>query len=210
MVGEKEGSRRYADLNNDGYLNEADKAYLGSAIPKFFGGFSTNLSYKNIELVAFFSYSVGNKIFNFFEMNNGSMFGRNNLPKAMFDKRYRIITPDMSPELAQSIRANNEVTQVQVAGTVLDPRESTDYYIEDGSFLRCRDITVSYLLPGKWLKVLGLSSLKTYLNFQNLFTITKYSGYNPEVNSGSGLVRGIDQGTTPVGRGMRFGLNANF
>lgn len=210
QVGEKEGSRRYADLNNDGYLNDADKVYLGSAIPKFFGGFSTNLSYKNIELVAFFSYSVGNKIFNYYEITNNSMSGKNNLPKTIFDKRYRIITPDMSPELAQSIRANNEVTQVQVAGTLLDPRESTDYYIEDGSFLRCRDITVSYLVPARWLKVLGLSSLKTYLNFQNLFTITKYSGYNPEVNSDAGLVRGVDRGTTPVGRGIRFGLNANF
>lgn len=210
QVNVKEGARRYADLNNDGVLNNDDKVNLGSAIPKFFGGFNTKLSYKNLELVAFFSYSVGNKIFNYYEITNNSLAGKNNLPKAIFDKRYRIITPDMSPEEAQRVRANNETTQVQVAGTVLDPRESTDYYIEDGSFLRCRDITLSYLLPQKWLKVLGISSLKTYVNVQNLFTITKYSGYNPEVSSGSGLARGIDQGTTPVGRGFRFGLNANF
>jgi TonB-linked SusC/RagA family outer membrane protein len=210
QVNVKEGARRYADLNNDGYLNNDDKVNLGSAIPKFFGGFSTNFSYKNLELVAFFSYSVGNKIFNYYEITNNSLAGKNNLPKAIFDQRYRIITPDMSPEEAQRVRANNEITQVQVAGTVLDPRESTDYYIEDGSFLRCRDITISYLLPEKWLKALGVSSLKTYVNVQNLFTITKYSGYNPEVSSGSGLARGIDQGTTPVGRGFRFGLNANF
>lgn len=210
QVNVREGARRFADLNNDGYLNDADKVNLGSAIPKFSGGFSTNLSYKNLELVAFFSYSVGNKIFNFYEITNNSMAGRNNLPKEIFDRRYRIITPDMSPEVAQKVRENNQVTQVQVAGTTLDPRESTDYYIENGSFLRCRDITVSYLFPSKWLKVWGLSSVKTYLNFQNPFTITKYSGYNPEVNSDSGLSRGIDRGTTPVGRGIRFGLNANF
>ncbi|WP_316837282.1 TonB-dependent receptor [Pedobacter nutrimenti] len=210
QVGVKEGTRRYADLNNDGYLNEQDRSYLGSALPKFFGGFSTNLSYKNLELVAFFSYSVGNKIFNYYEINYSSMAGTNNIQKDIFDKRYRIITPGMSPEEAEKIRQNNRTTMVQVAGTVLDPRESTDYYIEDGSYLRCRDITLSYLFPEKWLKGMKLASLKAYVNVQNPFTITKYSGYNPEVNTQGGLSRGVDGGTTPMGRGIRFGLNANF
>lgn len=209
--GVKEGARRYADLNNDGLLNDADRTYLGSALPKFFGGFSSSIAYKNFELSTFFSYSVGNKIFNYYEIyNSGSYGGLANFRKDLFDQRYRMITPDMNEKEVEQVRKNNNVTKVQVSGTILNPRESTDYYLEDGTYLRCRDITLSWTMPASIIKRLNLAGVKCYANFQNMFTLTSYSGYNPEVNTGTGLSRGVDGGTTPITRSVRLGINVNF
>jgi TonB-linked SusC/RagA family outer membrane protein len=210
QVGVTEGARRYADLNNDSLLNDKDRTFIGSALPKYFGGFSSTFSYKNFELTTFFSYSVGNKIFNLFEMTSGTMSGLSNTRKAIFDQRYQVIYPDTDPGKIDAIRARNATTRVSVSGTVLDGRESTDYYIEDGSFLRCRDVTLGYNLPAKWLKQIKLGQLKAYFNIQNLFTLTNYSGYNPEVNTRGGLARGVDDGTAPMRKTFRFGFTANF
>ncbi len=210
QVGVKEGTRRFADINNDGLLNDADRTYIGSALPKYFGGFNSSLSFKQFDLTTFFSYSVGNQIFNMFDMSTGSMSGLVNTRKAVFDNRYQMIYPDTDPKLIDQIRARNLTTQVPVAGTILDARESTDYFIEDGSYLRCRDITLAYNLSGKIVKKLKLTSLRAYVNVQNPFTITKYSGYNPEVNTRGGLARGVDDGTSPIGRVYRFGFTVNL
>jgi TonB-linked SusC/RagA family outer membrane protein len=210
QVGVKEGTRRFADINNDGLLNDADRTYIGSALPKYFGGFNSSVSYKQFELSTFFSYSVGNQIFNMFDMSTGSMSGLVNTRKSVFDNRYQMIYPDTDPKLIDEIRAKNLRTQVPVAGTILDARESTDYFIEDGSYLRCRDITLAYNLSGQLVKKLKLTSLRAYINVQNPFTITKYSGYNPEVNTRGGLARGVDDGTSPIGRVYRFGFTVNL
>jgi len=210
QVGVKEGTRRFADLNNDGLLNDADRTYIGSALPKYFGGFNSTIGYKEFELSTFFSYSVGNQIFNMFDMITSPMSGLVNTRQAVFDSRYQMIYSDTDPKLISQIRAKNLTTQVPVAGTILDARESTDYYIEDGSYLRCRDITLAYNLSGKLLKRLKLTSLRAYINVQNPFTITKYSGYNPEVNTRGGLARGVDDGTSPIGKVYRFGFTVNL
>lgn len=210
QVGVSEGARRYADLNNDSLLNDKDRTFIGSALPKYFGGFSSSLSFKNIEISTYFSYSFGNQIFNMFEMTAGSMSGLTNTRKEIFANRYQVIYPNTDPALISAIRENNNRTKVAVAGTVLDGRESTDYYIENGSFLRCRDITIGYNLPSTILKKLKFSQFKAYVNIQNPFTITKYSGYNPEVNTRGGLARGVDDGTSPISRSFRFGFTANF
>ncbi len=211
QVGAKEGARRYADLNNDGLLDDKDRTYLGSALPKYFGGFSTTVAYKGFELATFFSYSVGNKIFDYYEFNALTLNrGQANIRKAIYDERYRMITPDMSPEEADRIRLNNSTTKTQVAGSIYDARESTDYYLYDGTYLRCRDITLSWTLPLTLVKRMRVSSVKFYANCQNLFILTSYPGYSPEVNTRGGLARGIDDGTSPMGRVYRMGLNVIF
>jgi TonB-linked SusC/RagA family outer membrane protein len=208
--GAQQGARKYEDTNGDNILNDLDRTYIGSALPKFFGGFSSNFSFKSFELSSFFSYSYGNKIFNLFETNVGLMNGFGNVKKSTFENRYRVIYSDTDPVLAEQYRANNATTKVMVAGTVLDGRESTDYFIEDGSYLRCRDITLKYSLPNKWIKSANLDNVRLYINLQNAFTITNYSGLNPEVNTGSGLARGVDSGTSPVGRTLRFGFTVDL
>ncbi len=210
MPSAKEGDRRYADLNNDNLLSDADRTYIGSALPKYFGGFNINISYKSFDLSSFFSYSIGSQIFNTYQITYGNMSGNANIRKDVFDKRYRVIYPDTDTKLIDAIRANNLKTNVSVAGSTLEAREATDYYIEDGSYMRCRDITIGYRLPYKLVKKAGLSSMKAYINLQNVFMITKYSGLNPEVSSRGGLVRGVDDGSAPLSRGLRIGFNANF
>lgn len=207
----REGDRRYADLNNDGLLDDNDRTYLGSALPKYFGGFSSTVGYKGFELAAFFSYSVGNKIFDYYEFNTMSYNrGMSNMRQDLFDRRYRIVTPDMNAEEAALIRKSNERALVQVAGSLNDPRESTDLYLENGSFLRCRDVTLTWALPASFAQRLKVSGIRVYANCQNLFILTSYPGYNPEVNTASGLSRGVDGGTSPMGRVYRLGLNVNF
>ncbi|MDF2193492.1 TonB-dependent receptor [Paraflavitalea sp. CAU 1676] len=211
QTGAREGDRRYADLNNDGLLDDKDRTYLGSALPKYFGGFSSTISYKGLELATFFSYSVGNKIFDYYEFNTMSLNrGQANIRKDIFDRRYRMITPTMSAEEADKIRLHNERANIQVPGSLYDPRESTDLYLEDGTYLRCRDITLSWALPASWMKRIKVAGVKFYANCQNLFILTSYPGYNPEVNTSGGLARGVDGGTSPLGRVYRFGLNVNF
>lgn len=211
QVGAKEGDRRYADLNNDGLLDDKDRTYLGSALPKYFGGFSSTLSYESFELATFFSYSVGNKIFDQYEFNAFSLNRQQaNLRKDVYDQRYRIITPEMSAEEAAMVRRNNETTKTQVSGSTYDVRESTDYYLSDGSYLRCRDITLSWSLPASFTKRIKISGAKIYGNCQNAFILTSYSGYSPEVNTASGLARGVDGGISPQSRVFRLGVNVNF
>jgi len=208
----KEGDRRYADLNNDGLLNDNDRTWLGSSIPKYFGGFNFMLSYKSFELNTFFSYAVGHKIFNYFEISWGNLNGNNNVMKSTFDQRYRYIFPDTDPALAEAYRKHNATTRVSVAGTTLEQREATDYYIEKGDYIRCRDISLSYRLPAKFAKRLKAESIRFYGNVQNLFIITNYRGFNPEVGAGSGggFLRGVDNGSAPLNKSIRFGFNVNL
>jgi TonB-dependent starch-binding outer membrane protein SusC len=204
----REGERRFEDLNGDGLLNDLDRTWLGSALPKYFGGVNTTIGYKNFELTAFFSYAVGHQIFNQFEINWGTMTGLNNVRRDTYDKRYRYVFPGTDPKIAEEIRERNKTATAPVAGTTADQRESTDHFIEKADFFRCRDLSLSYKLPNKISKKLHLQDVQFYGNVQNLFIITKYSGFNPEIgaSSGRGFARGMDNGAAPLAKSYRFGF----
>jgi TonB-dependent starch-binding outer membrane protein SusC len=204
----REGERRFEDLNGDGLLNDMDRTWLGSALPKYFGGVNTTIGYKNFELTAFFSYAVGHQIFNQFEINWGTMTGLNNVRRDTYDKRYRYVFPGTDPKTAEEIRERNKTATAPVAGTTADQRESTDHFIENADFFRCRDLSLSYKLPNKISKKLRLQDVQFYGNVQNLFIITKYSGFNPEIgaSSGRGFARGMDNGAAPLAKSYRFGF----
>ncbi len=204
----REGERRFADLNGDGLLNDLDRTWLGSALPVGFGGFNTTVNYKNFELSAFFSYAYGHQIFNQFQINWGTMTGLNNVRKDAFDNRYRYVFPGMDPKLAAEIRESNKYATAVVPGTTADQRESTDYFIENADFFRCRDLSLSYKLPPSITKRLKVQNIQVYGNVQNLFIITKYTGFNPEIgaSSGRGFARGMDNGAAPLAKAYRFGF----
>jgi TonB-dependent starch-binding outer membrane protein SusC len=208
----REGERRYADLNNDGLLNDLDRTWLGSALPKGFGGVNTTITYKNFELTAFFSYAYGHQIFNQFEINWGTMTGLNNVRKDTYDRRYRYVFPGTDPRVAEEIRERNKNATAVVAGTTADQRESTDYFIEDANFFRCRDISLSYKLPANITKRLRVQDIQVYGNIQNLFIITRYTGFNPEIgaSSGRGFARGMDNGASPLAKAFRFGFSVTL
>ncbi len=205
----REGERRYADLNGDDLLNDLDRTWLGTALPKAFGGINTTINYKNFELTAFFSYAYGHQIFNQFEINWGTMTGLNNVREDTYNRRYRYVFPGTDAKTADEIRESNKKATAVVAGTTADQRESSDYFIEKGDFFRCRDINLSYKLPISIIKKLKIQDIQVYGNIQNPFIITKYTGFNPEVgaSSGRGFARGMDNGSAPLAIAYRFGFN---
>jgi TonB-dependent starch-binding outer membrane protein SusC len=208
----KEGDPRYADLNNDGLLTNDDRVVIGSALPKFTGGMRTELSYQNFTLNAFFNFSYGNQIFNqnAWTMTDMSGTNSNNVYQRAYDDRYIPMTSVKDESKRAAIAANNLVTKTAAAGALLDRREVADYYIEDGSFIRLKDINIGYTLPNSLLKKIKVGSLKVYVNLQNMATWTKYTGLNPEVNTGSLATRGLDNGSYPLFKNYRFGVNATF
>ena len=208
--GVKVGDRRYADIDNDGRLTDNDRVYIGSALPQYSGGFSSTFAYKGLELSAFFTYSYGNKVFNQLNWTLTSMNGLNNVLQRVYDDHYIPITASMDPATQAATIAKNSTTKTMQAGASIDSREVTDYYVENASYLRCRDITLSYNVPVKWLNRLRISRVNVYLNVQNAFTITPYEGYNPEGNYGTGLARGLDNGTYPLARTIRLGATVSF
>jgi TonB-dependent starch-binding outer membrane protein SusC len=208
----KEGDMRFADLNNDGLLTNDDRVNIGSALPKFTGGMRTEMTYKNFSLNAFFNFSYGNQIFNqnAWTMTDMSGTNANNVYQRAYDDRYIILSNVTDASKLESIKANNLITKTAGAGALLDRREVADYYVEDGSFIRLKDINIGYTIPNVLLKKLKISSLKVYVNLQNMATWTNYTGLNPEVNTGSLSTRGLDNGSYPLFKNYRFGVNATF
>ena len=210
--GAREGDRRYADLNGDGLLTNDDRVFIGNALPKFTGGFRTELSYKKLDIAAFFSFSYGNQVFNQLDWTLTNMDGFGNTYKKTYNDRYIYINNSGITDAAEieRIKAHNYQTRTNTAGSTFDLREVTDYFIEDGSFIRCKDINISYTLDSKLVKRMKMSFVKVYFNLQNMFTYTNYSGYNPEVNGGSLATKGLDNGSYPLNKTYRLGLNITF
>jgi TonB-dependent starch-binding outer membrane protein SusC len=208
----KEGDPRFADLNGDGLLTNDDRVAIGSALPKFTGGMRSELSYQGFTLNVFFNYSYGNQIFNqnAWTMTDMSGTNNNNVYQRAYDDRYIFPATITEESKRAAILANNEITKTPAAGATLDRREVSDFFIEDGSFIRLKDINLGYTLPNAWLKKMKVSNFKVYVNLQNMATWTKYTGLNPEVNTGSLSTRGLDNGSYPLFRNYRFGVNAMF
>jgi TonB-linked SusC/RagA family outer membrane protein len=187
------GELMYRDLNNDGKVSSTDKTYIGDPNPDFVFGLTNTLSWKNFNLSIFLQGSYGNDIFNASKYETEGMFDLKNQSTRVLD-RWR--TP-------------GQITDVPKAGFYIEP---SSHVIEDGSYLRVKDITLSYNFTGGLLQRIGVTRLQPYFTMQNLLTWTKYSGMDPEVNQwgNSGAVQGIDWGTYPHSRTFVFGLNVEF
>jgi len=205
QVGAKEGSRRYADLNGDNILNEEDATVIGSSLPLFTGGFSTSLTYKGVSLSANFAFSYGNDVYNMVTSTLGNTVSEYNLLRRIYNKRYQYLTSDMDDETRQRIMISNAYAIAPPVGLYQDMSTYSNWNIEDGSFFTCREISLSMALPKKLVKKMSLSSFNVFANCTNPLMLTQYTGYNPEVASGSGLVRGVDTGAYPISRTIMFG-----
>jgi hypothetical protein len=206
------------DYNQDGVINQDDREYLGSPLPKYTIGFGNTFSYKNFDLNVFVTGSYGNKVLNFLNIaidnpnTTGNLTRRSGMDYAHLD-------------LIDASGSTTDVHNVYVAGgDPTMPRMSlndvnsnnrlSSRFVEDGSFLRLQNVNLSYTLPRKWLSKTGLASAKLYVNGQNLYTLTHYSGYDPEVGmtkdqysatSQNALLNGIDPGRYPMPRSITFG-----
>jgi hypothetical protein len=183
------GDIKYKDFNNDGKIDEKDKTIIGNPNPKFFGGLSTIFSFKGFELSALFTYSIGNDAFNYVKYKEESMDTYNNQFKSVLN-RWTANKPSVSMPRAS-------------IGDLTGNTLFSDRWIEDASYIRLKQLTLSYALPGtRFYKGLTL-----FTTASNLLTITKYSGYDPEfmyMNNPFGM--GIDYGSIPQTRSFIIGL----
>lgn len=205
------GDRKFIDQNGDGVITDADRVSLGSPLPKFYGGINLSSEYKGFDFNLFFNYSVGNKILNFVKRNLISMggegsIGLQNVGKEFYDNRWTETNPtNKYPRAVWSdVSGNSRVS---------------DAFVEDGSYLRLKNIEVGYTLPANILKKASISKLRIFASVQNLFTITGYSGMDPEIGqsissstgvAGGVTASGVDVGIYPYSRFFTMGFNLEF
>jgi TonB-dependent starch-binding outer membrane protein SusC len=193
------GRFRYLDANDDGKIDDNDRVHLGNANPDFTAGFNLGISYKNFDFTAFFYGSFGNEVVN--------------VPKTQTDFYNNDRSAKSKSLLYDSWTPNNVDATIPIAE--LDYNFSNgqvvnSYVIEDGSYLRNKSMILGYILPLAWLEKNHIEKLRVYVQVANLFTITKYSGLDPEL-SGNSAAFGIDTGNFPNNqRQFLFGMNLNF
>lgn len=218
------GFLKIKDLDGNGVINDADRKVLGNATPDFQGGFGVNVTYKGFDLSTFFDYQVGNEVYNTgkIQYNQFRRITYGNLLTTMSsDKRFTYVDVDgqytgipggIVTDLNQLAEMNEGKTMWTHNSFGVAQALISDFAIEDGSFLRLNNVTLGYTLPKKMISKIGLSQFRIYATGRNLHIWTKYSGYDPDVNSQSRdpLTPGVDYSSFPKSRSYTFGLNATF
>jgi TonB-dependent starch-binding outer membrane protein SusC len=192
------GDVNWDDVNKDGIIDDNDRQIIGHGAPKVVGGLSNTITYKNISLSAFFSFSFGNDIYKRSVASNNSWV-------------LSAITRGDPRIVAQSWIApgDNAKYPMLFDSKVENTRQTSSLWIEDGSFIRLKNLRLSYDFPKKWLKPLQISSLNVYGMLQDFFTWTNYSMFDPEM-AASGYNYGMDVNVYPRAKSMLVGLNINF
>lgn len=190
------GNIKAVDMNEDGVVDEKDKTILGNPNPDFTYGFQTRIAWKDLSVSASFNGVHGNQILN---------------------TNIRYYTPsrqagNLTQEAFRNIWTEENHSNLYPSATANVKNVVYDRYIEDGSYLRCSDITLNYTLPKSWMKKIGFQNIGVFASVKNAFVITNYSGYDPEINSFAfdGLRPGIDMNAFPSQRSYVFGLNVTF
>lgn len=194
--GVQPGDMRIIDTNGDGEINDKDRTNLGSGIPTFIGGFNFELTYKGFDLSSDVQVTAGNKIYNAKESIRTDLY---NFEQHVFDRWHGEGTSNSEPRVS----------------TELYNYQPSDRFIQNGSFVRLRTVTLGYTIPQKLASLLKMKQARIYVRGNNIFTWTKYTGYSPEISgpdgrSGDVLSAGIDNGVYPVSRILSAGLNVTF
>lgn len=190
--GAQPGDIKFVDMNNDGEINADDKTQIGNPFPKFTLGWNLNLEYKGFDFSAFTYASYGNDVYRAFERN------------ANYTNKFRGVLNRWTGE-----GSTNDARYPRYSFT--DPNNNarvSDRYVEDGSFIKLKNILVGYTIPSsaaKWFR-----SVRVYAQVKNAFTFTKYSGYDPEIPGGGLLDTGVDRGAYPQSRNYALGLDIKF
>ena len=225
------GDLKFEDISGpdgvkDGIIDAYDRTNIGSPMPKFTFGLKNTFRYKNIDMTIFMNGTYGNKILNYSAINLSNM-------KSIWDNQLRVVTqrailepidPDKVYDGTDGISNwYDDITNVQVSNPdtkipraiANDPNDNdriSDRYIEDGSYLRIQNITLGYTVPSRIARRYHMDNIRVSMNIQNLYTFTKYSGYDPEigVNTQAKNVYGLDNGKYPIPQIVSFGLNLSF
>jgi len=182
------GDARFWDRNEDGRINEDDKTDLGNPFPWLTYGLNFGAEWKGIDVQVFFQGVYGNEIYNALKLRTEGSGNEATLSRAM--------TEVWSPVNTTGVLPNPKGNPINL--------ENSSRYIEDGSYLRLKNLQIGYTLPSKWTEKVKMSRCRIYLSGSNLFTLTDYSGYDPEVGGG------VDYGNYPQSRTFMLGVNVNF
>lgn len=220
------GDIKYKDVDENGVIDERDRTDIGSPLPKFTFGWTNTFRYKNIDLSIFLNGSYGNKVMNYNSLTLTHMNSTwTNQLQSVVSKRARLEPIDPTIVYADGSKWYDHIDNVRVKNpgtkvphtSINDPNDNdriSDRYVEDGSFLRIKNITLGYTFPKALLNKAKIENLRVYVNIQNLYTFTKYTGYDPEVGASTqdstGLTYGLDNGRYPSPAMYSFGLNITF
>lgn len=211
------GNWKFKNLDGsaDNKITESDKTVIGNAYPIFYGGINNNFTYKNFDLSIFFTYSYGNDVFNATKLTNtkSALDNKNVLDVANSANRWVLVNDkgEMITDPQELAAVNKGKTVASIIDNEVGYTYIHSWAVEDGSFLKLSNVTLGYTFPKAWLKKLGVSKLRLYATGSNLFTWTKYSGFDPEVSTmGNGLTPGVDFGAYPKSRSFVFGINLAF
>ncbi|MCZ8217390.1 MAG: TonB-dependent receptor, partial [Cyclobacteriaceae bacterium] len=185
------GDLKYADKNDDGEIDSEDRMNLGSPIPKFVYGFNTEIAYKSFDLSLDLQGQYGNKIYN----------GKNAVRPDLYNFEARVSGYWFGDG------STNSEPRPTASGENYEP---SSYFLEDGSYIRVRNVRIGYTFPSTLSNKLRLTKARAYLSGTNLLTITKYSGYTPEIGGSDGFSSGIDLGIYPITSVYSIGLNLTF
>ncbi|SMC57659.1 SusC/RagA family TonB-linked outer membrane protein [Pedobacter nyackensis] len=197
----KVGDLYFQDTDGNGIVNDADKTVIGTPYPKFTYGFALNTSYKTLDFRASFNGSYGNEVLDGQDYYLYNMEGSGN-QYADVANRYR---NEANPGSGLVYRASR-------AGTQSNSTRLSSFYIQDGSYFRCTNITLGYSFPKTLANAMKVSNIRIFASVDNAFTITDYKGYNPEVDysAGNNLAPGVDYGNYPLARAYNLGLKLTF
>ncbi|MDE6394695.1 MAG: SusC/RagA family protein, partial [Duncaniella sp.] len=218
------GKMKFKDLNGDGVIDENDRKVIGRTTPKIQGGFGINGQWKQFDFAANFTYFLDFDVYNATAYHLSSATGGD---QDYFNVLSRFNDRWKYAEGSECLHGNywlNSWPQEQINAyyeaynvgcTTWNPADvnkevTMSYFVEDGSFLRCNDITVGYSLPTNIIKHAGMSKCRFYASVANPFIITNYSGYDPEVDIQSGLTPSYDYNRYPRSRSYVFGINLTF
>ena len=208
------GDYKFKDLNGDGVINSKDRTFLGNTQPLFEFGISNKFYYKNFDLTVFLNGNYGNKIYNYLRQEDMNMSSNFNLMKSASNfAKLGLKNPNGDPNNMNDVVLKNPNTNVPRV-TASDPNQNnriSSAFVEDGSYLRVQNVILGYTLPHRISSLIHMSQLRVYAQIQNLYTFTKYKGYDPNVAAGSqtqnALTSGMDYGQYPAARTFTFGIN---
>jgi TonB-linked SusC/RagA family outer membrane protein len=189
--GAQPGDIRYADINEDNIINDLDRTKIGDPFPDFTLGYNLSFDYKNVDFNVFTYASVGGDIYRAYDRN----LNFTNKYAGVLDRWRGEGTSNFEPRVAFVDTNNN--------------RRASDRYVEDGSFVKIKNIQLGYTLPEEAYKSTGFTKVRLYAQVKNAFTFTDYSGFDPEISSGV-LDTGIDRGSYPQPRTWSVGVNVKF
>jgi TonB-linked SusC/RagA family outer membrane protein len=210
------GDYIFEDINKDGKINNEDETFIGNPLPDFTYGIGNTFSWKGFDLTVFFSGSYGNDVINYNRRFLEDVRSNSNLLRSAANyAQLGVINSNLPNDDYRNlyvVNASSTVLPRLSASSTNANNRMSDMYVEDGSYIRLQNVSLSYTLPKAIVRKIKLENVKVYMNMQNVFTWSKYNGFDPEVGAmyGDALMTGLDYGRYPSPRIYTFGLNVSF